>query len=88
MAEALDPVCQLSEKLEQLSAAPPDLYRLEKVPGKGIGCIANQVIEKGTLVLREVPQISDSVPTIENIKQYIADVLKAFKEMSPEDKEA
>ena len=66
-----------------------NLYKEERLPGKGVGCIARVKIKKGDLVLREAPQLLHPVlsgnPTSEeNVKQY-RDCVFAFMEMSEED---
>ena len=33
-----------------------NLYKVDKIEGKGVGCIALQDIKPGTLILKEVPQ--------------------------------
>jgi hypothetical protein len=36
-----------------------DLYELKSIDGKGLGAIAKQNIKRGTLILKEKPQIFD-----------------------------
>ena len=65
-----------------------NLYKEERLPGKGVGCIARVKIKKGDLVLREAPQLLHPVwsgyPTSEeNVKHY-RDCVFAFMEMSEE----
>ena len=89
MAEGPDPVPELTERLKQLSASPPsDLYHLEPVAGKGIGCIATGPIEKGTLVLRETPQVLMETARGGNFEQYSDIIIKAFQQMSLGDQQA
>ena len=35
-----------------------EYYKVIEIKGKGLGCIATQDIKRGTLILREAPQIS------------------------------
>ena len=35
-----------------------DVYDIREISGKGVGCIASQDIEKGTVILREKPQFA------------------------------
>ena len=35
-----------------------DLYKVDQIAGKGLGCIATKDIKRGTLILREVAQVS------------------------------
>jgi hypothetical protein len=35
-----------------------NLYDIVEIEGKGVGCIASQDIEKGTVILREKPQFA------------------------------
>jgi len=89
MAKNSDPVPQLSEKLEQLPASPASaLYRLEQVPGKGIGCIATQEIKEGALVLREASQLIRDENPGTCPGGVAGHVLKAFKQMSSSDRKA
>jgi len=66
--------------------SPLCLFRLEEVPGKGIGCLANQDIEKGALVLRETPQFSMTHSTCDS--QEADNIINAFKKMSTAEQEA
>jgi len=89
MAKNSDPVPRLSEKLEQLPASPASaLYRLEQVPGKGIGCIATQEIKEGALVLREASQLIRAEDPGTCPGGAVGLVLKAFKQMSSSDRKA
>ena len=42
---------------EKMSGADSLLFKEENVPGKGVGCVAMKNIKKGTLLLRESPQL-------------------------------
>ena len=35
-----------------------DLYKVDQIAGKGLGCIATKDIKRGTLILREAAQVS------------------------------
>ena len=62
------------------------LYKVTEIGGKGLGCVANSDIKKGSLILMEKPQLSfeneerivSSMPTIKSL-------LKSFFEMSKAD---
>ena len=84
MASGGEQVSSLAEKLETMSTSEPQLYKVEKVAGKGVGCIAMKEIKKGSLVLREAPQLLYP----ENGIRTFVDVLKVFVEMSKEDRES
>ena len=91
MASGRDQVLLLEEKLEAVSTSESELYKVEKVAGKGVGCIAMKVIKKGSLVLREAPQMlypDVSIRTFDESFQYIEVVIKAFLEMSEVDQES
>ena len=36
-----------------------DMYEIESIEGKGLGCIATKDIKRGSLILNEKPQIPD-----------------------------
>ena len=57
MANQIDEVTSLTRAFASASTSETDLYREEKLPGKGVGCIALVEIMKGNLVLRETPQL-------------------------------
>ena len=74
-----------------------ELYHVKIVEGKGLGMIAAKFIKRGTLILKEEPQMpviskpSDSEdPDVEPElwKKYINDVLSSFYEMSHSDQAA
>ena len=80
----------MAEMLETLSTSEHELYKEEKLAGKGVGCIAMKEIKKGNLVLREAPQLvypDVSVTTWEESFQQFEVVVKTFMEMSKEDQE-
>ena len=57
-----------------------DLYELKSIDGKGLGAIAKKNIKRGTLILKEDPQISDDG----NKKfgpEWIKSVWESFKRM-------
>ena len=62
------------------------LYKVTEIGGKGLGCVANSDIKKGSLILMEKPQLSfeneerivSSMPTVKSL-------LKSFFEMSKAD---
>ena len=58
------------------------MYMEKNIPGKGIGCVTTREIKKGTLVLREYPQLlapedDDSVTD----KEQAESIIEAFLEM-------
>ena len=64
------------------------MYMEKNVPGKGVGCVAKSEIKKGSLVLREYPQLltpedDDSV----TLKEQAQSIIDAFLKMPDEDKE-
>ena len=63
-----------------------DLYELKSIDGKGLGAIAKKNIKRGTLILKEDPQISD-----DGNKKYgpewIKSVWESFKRMDILDQE-
>ena len=66
------------------------LYSERRLAGKGIGCIASKDIKKGSLVLRERPQLlipEQDNPTHQGAVHHAENVVKAFMEMSKEDQE-
>ena len=74
-----------------------ELYDVKIVEGKGLGMIASNFIKRGTLILKEEPQMpaiskpSDSEdPDVkpELWKKYINDVVSSFYKMSHSDQAA
>ena len=72
------------------------LYQEESVSGKGIGCMAIKNIKKGSLVIRERPQlfVSDeeilrdpNIPILQKFLQIAEGAINCFLEMSQEDQE-
>ena len=53
-----------------------DLYELKSIDGKGLGAIAKQNIKRGTLILKEVPQIFDDGNDIGKSRRRI--LIKTF----------
>ena len=37
-----------------------DVYKIVEIEGKGLGCIATKDIQRGDLILREKPQLSNA----------------------------
>ena len=87
-----DQVSQMAEMIENLhSTSKSELYSEANVAGKGIGCIASKEIKKGSLVLRESPQLlipEQDSPTFEGAVQHAEEIIKVFKGMSQEDQES
>ena len=72
-----------------------ELYHVKIVEGKGLGMIAAKFIKRGTLILKEEPQMpvfskpSDSEDVEPELwKKYINDVLSSFYEMRHSDQAA
>ena len=91
MASGLDEVSTLTEEMALVSKSKAQPYKEEKVVGKGLGCIATKSIKRGSLVLREAPQlvhpeITNDGSSFLKREDYEA-CIKAFLEMSKEDKE-
>ena len=63
------------------------MYKIVEIEGKGLGCVAVQDIQIGTLILKEKPQlsveISDDLPNSLLFKK----VIEAFSSMSKDDQE-
>ena len=61
---------------------PPwsDLYELKLIDGKGLGAIAKKNIKRGTLILKEDPQISDDGSTVFG-PEWVKSVWESFKRM-------
>ena len=67
------------------------LYSETHLAEKGIGCIASKDIKKGSLVLRESPQLlipEQDNPTFKGSVQHAENVVKTFMGMSKEDQES
>ena len=66
-------------------------YKVVEIEGKGLGCVASEKIKKGSLILRENPQmripeeILKGKNGIQNIPLIIRSVLKSFNEMKKAD---
>ena len=57
-----------------------DLYELKSIDGKGLGAIAKKDIKRGTLILKEDPQISDD-GSKKFGPEWIKSVWESFKRM-------
>ena len=97
MASGGEQVSFRTEKLETASAEPlsaeSKIYKEEEVAGKGVGCIARKEIKKGSLVLREAPQLlhPDYNPGITHFEQFceqIEVIVNSFMMMSKKDQES
>ena len=91
MASGLDEVSTLTEEMALVSKSKAQPYKEEKLVGKGLGCIATKSIKRGSLVLREAPQlvhqeITNDGSSFLKREDYEA-CIEAFLEMSKEDKE-
>ena len=65
----------------------PMFYKEESVPGKGMGCIAIKDIKKGSLVLRESPQLVLTDQMVADYDNLDHAVIESFLEMSKEQQE-
>ena len=101
MANQIDEVTSLTRAFASASTSETDLYREEKLPGKGVGCIALVEIMKGNLVLRETPQLLHPVSAkrqlIHDDEEYEEEeeeakhlefCVNAFMKMSKKDQES
>ena len=73
---------------------PTKMYEIKQIEGKGLGIVAVKDISKGTLILKETPQMSHIVineltPNLqesrETLKIWIKKVISLFNEMNPAD---
>ena len=61
-------------------------YQEERLPGKGISCIATKDIKKGSLVLRESPQLFLTDQMVEDLDNLEKNVIESFLGMSRENR--
>ena len=65
------------------------LFKEEFVPGKGVGCVAMKNIKKGTLVLRETPQLyfpeQKEGSSFDAYRKNAEAVIEGFTRMSRDD---
>ena len=61
------------------------LYKVVKIEGKDLGCVAIKEIKKGTLILQEKPQCFANASGPSKID--LADLFKSFNKMSQENQE-
>ena len=60
-----------------------DLYKIEKIEGKGVGWIAQKDIKRGTLLLNEKPQIRDNGGySWGGNPEWIKSLMKSFNQLS------
>jgi len=62
-----------------------DVYKVTKIKGKGLGCVAITDIEKGSLILTENPQICGNTEEEEGSSKWIKSLMKSFKRMEKAD---
>jgi len=65
-----------------MAEAMTEIYEVKEVEGKGLGCVALKDIKKGTLILKEVPQMRVSDMTL---PQVIKEASEAFNKMNKND---
>ena len=58
------------------------LYKVTKIKGKGLGCVAISDIKKGSLILMEKPQLCVETEERKGSSMWIKSLLKSFYEMS------
>jgi len=63
-----------------------EMFRVTPIEGKGFGVVATKFIKRGTLILKEEPQIPH-VPHVEWPTRYIKSLIKLFYQMSEPDQE-
>ena len=72
-----------------MSGADSLLFKEENVPGKGVGCVAMKNIKKGTLVLRETPQLyfpeQKEGSSLDAYRENAEAVIEGFTRMSRDD---
>jgi len=71
-----------------------DLYQVVSIVGKGLGIVATKFIKRGTLILKEVPQMPNIDQPPPNLQMqadswidYIQNVISLFEQMTKSDKE-
>ena len=57
------------------------LYKVTKIEGKGLGCVANSDIKKGSLILIVNPQLCIETEETEGSSIWIKSLLKSFYQM-------
>ena len=74
--------CQMDGKVK-------NLYKVVKIDGKGLGCVALKDIEIGTLILKEKPQCITNIyrPHNQDSTPSSAIVTQSFKQMSKSDQD-
>ena len=93
MASEFDKASNLTRDLASMcTSEATNLYKEEKLPGKGIGCIALVDIKKGDIVLKETPQLLHPLipeyPTHEETIRHYMHCVKAFIDMSKTDQKS
>ena len=61
------------------------VYKVAKIEGKGLGCVATEDIKKGSLILNENPQIYENTEEKSWSSKWIKSLLKSFNKMSKND---
>ena len=61
-------------------------YKVEKIVGKGFGCIATKDIKRGTLILKEKGQVFDN-GSKSVTEDWIKNVVNSFNGISKSDQE-
>ena len=66
-----------------------DVYDIREISRKGVGCIASQDIEKGTVILREKPQFAVKGGRSEWMKgNWLKDMMNAYMNINQKDSRA
>ena len=61
------------------------MYKVTKIEGKGLGCVATSDIKKGSLILIVNPQLCVETEETEGSSIWIKSLLKSFYQMSKAD---
>ena len=66
-----------------------DLYQVVEIDGKGLGCVAIKDIKRGTVILRESPQLRVSLPDytlqVDSSPMSIIQIMTTFNGMKKDD---
>ena len=80
----------MAGNLKLLKKMENQLYKVIEIKGKGLGCVALQDIEKGTLILEEKPQCVATVGqqfSDGSIQLDLRSVIQSFGRMSKRDQD-
>ena len=74
-----------SKKSQIQKGKMSSLYKVTKIEGKGLGCVAISDIKKGSLILSEKLQLWVKTEEKEGSSMWIKSLLKSFYQMSKAD---